>query len=256
MTSLDRAAPHQRVIKSLDERLARAHETLKDKLVSEQRRVDPHATDLHAAPFLPPALSGESLLKDLESSGALTADWFTAYIPRIYEGLQTSRQTFHRYLEIGSYEGLSTCWFARYLSQQSNQPSVTAIDLFCNIPGRGLYEHRFDHNVGTFVKNVPVRKIKSRSELALSSLISEGKAFDLIYVDGSHAALDVLVDAALCWRLLRPGGVILFDDYFLIHDYMPRGVLEGLNAFLDLIRGEYEVIKVYSQVMLQRKPKP
>jgi predicted O-methyltransferase YrrM len=39
------------------------------------------------------------------------------------------------------------------------------------------------------------------------------ESFDFIYVDGSHAAKDVFIDAALSWNLLKPGGVIGFDDY-------------------------------------------
>ncbi|MDH4347153.1 MAG: class I SAM-dependent methyltransferase [Thermoleophilia bacterium] len=32
-------------------------------------------------------------------------------------------------------------------------------------------------------------------------------------MDGSHEALDVIVDAALAWRLLARGGAMIFDDY-------------------------------------------
>lgn len=37
--------------------------------------------------------------------------------------------------------------------------------------------------------------------------------FDLVYIDGSHLRLDVLSDASMAWRLLREGGVMVFDDY-------------------------------------------
>ena len=37
--------------------------------------------------------------------------------------------------------------------------------------------------------------------------------FDLIYIDGSHSAKDVLLDSLLAWRLLRPGGAMVWDDY-------------------------------------------
>lgn len=32
-----------------------------------------------------------------------------------------------------------------------------------------------------------------------------------MYIDGSHAAKDVIADAVLAWALLRPGGVLIFD---------------------------------------------
>lgn len=39
------------------------------------------------------------------------------------------------------------------------------------------------------------------------------ESFDFIYVDGSHMAKDVFIDAAMSWNLLKPGGVIGFDDF-------------------------------------------
>lgn len=33
----------------------------------------------------------------------------------------------------------------------------------------------------------------------------------VVYIDGSHAAKDVIADAVLAWALLRPGGVLIFD---------------------------------------------
>jgi predicted O-methyltransferase YrrM len=39
------------------------------------------------------------------------------------------------------------------------------------------------------------------------------ESFDIVYIDGSHATADVLEDAVLSYRLLKPGGVLIFDDY-------------------------------------------
>ena len=47
---------------------------------------------------------------------------------------------------------------------------------------------------------------------ALPALIAEQRAFDLIYVDGSHLFEDVFVDAYFAVRLLAEDGIILFDD--------------------------------------------
>ena len=55
---------------------------------------------------------------------------------------------------------------------------------------------------------------KARSVVALSRLIADDAGeFDLIYIDGSHQASDVLVDAILSFELLKLGGVMIFDDY-------------------------------------------
>ncbi|PZO55779.1 MAG: hypothetical protein DCF16_01505 [Alphaproteobacteria bacterium] len=37
--------------------------------------------------------------------------------------------------------------------------------------------------------------------------------YDIAYVDGSHQAPDVLIDSVLAFKLLRVGGIMVFDDY-------------------------------------------
>jgi predicted O-methyltransferase YrrM len=49
---------------------------------------------------------------------------------------------------------------------------------------------------------------------ALAEILSSNEPpFDLIYVDGSHQASDVLTDSIITFQLLRVGGVMTFDDY-------------------------------------------
>jgi predicted O-methyltransferase YrrM len=54
-----------------------------------------------------------------------------------------------------------------------------------------------------------------RSEIALPRFLSEGRTFDLAFVDGNHRFDGVFVDLAYLGRLVRPGGVIFVDDYQL-----------------------------------------
>jgi predicted O-methyltransferase YrrM len=57
----------------------------------------------------------------------------------------------------------------------------------------------------------------------LTGLIaSQCDLFDLIYVDGSHTAPDVLVDAILGFQLLRKDGVLIFDDYLWSMETSPH----------------------------------
>ena len=125
-------------------------------------------------------------------------------------------------LEIGSYEGRSATFIIETCS------STHSIELVCIDTWEGGFEHdlnsmsqveqRFDRNVAIAqrgAKNeVSVRKIKGTSLRALVELIAHNEpAFDLIYVDGSHHAVDVLQDAILSFQLLRTGGLLIFDDY-------------------------------------------
>jgi predicted O-methyltransferase YrrM len=143
-----------------------------------------------------------------------------------------------RMLEIGSYEGASTCYLIEKLA------TLKEIELHCVDTWEGGAEHkeggftevnmsdvekRFHYNTKLAISKVknPVQLVlhKGFSDLVLSKLIAEGKQgyFDFIYVDGSHQAPDVLCDALLSFRLLKNNGVIAFDDY-LWQDQLPYGI--------------------------------
>ncbi len=52
------------------------------------------------------------------------------------------------------------------------------------------------------------------SELLLPRLVSEGRVFDFVFIDGAHRFDNVFVDLFYANRLLKPGGVVVFDDVF------------------------------------------
>ena len=235
------------------DRLRLAHKELKQCLQENFRVGYPRSSgDSSLELALPHDLRQENFLKEVFSKGMFTEDWFSPNIPHLYKGLQKSGKTFNRFLEIGSFEGLSTCWFARYLARHSTAPSVTAIDIFVNNKEHGDIGKRFDSNAGLFMQGVDVNKIKSDSAQALSKLLVDKQEYDLVYVDGSHNVLNVIIDASLCWKMLRNEGVIIFDDYFWFIDKKSGHVLSAVNAFLDLIAGEFKVLNVFYQVILQK----
>jgi predicted O-methyltransferase YrrM len=94
-------------------------------------------------------------------------------------------------------------------------------------------EERFDNNVALAISKVdtPVtfRKLQQTSSSALIQLLSSGdKRYDLIYIDGSHTAPDVLLDAVLAFRLLRIGGIMIMDDYLWTME--PQRSVDLLNT--------------------------
>jgi predicted O-methyltransferase YrrM/glycosyltransferase involved in cell wall biosynthesis len=149
-----------------------------------------------------------------------TVDWFTDSIP-VWDQL-IGRLKPARILEIGSFEGRSACYLIENCSK--NLP----VEIYCIDTWEGGIEHakdsmgvverRFDHNVMVAKQHashhVSVKKFKKPSMQALTEIIARREApFDLIYVDGSHQAPDVLSDAVLAFQLLRIGGIMIFDDY-------------------------------------------
>ena len=128
-------------------------------------------------------------------------------------------------LEIGSYEGASACYLIDTLACD------TSIELHCidtwagspefeeGSPSMSLVETRFQKNTALAIKSAahPVNLVvhKGESGVVLPQLIAATmqERFDFIYIDGSHRASDVLFDAVVAFKLLKPGGLMVFDDY-------------------------------------------
>jgi predicted O-methyltransferase YrrM len=55
--------------------------------------------------------------------------------------------------------------------------------------------------------------VRERSQLALPLLVSEGFVADAAFVDGSHHFHNVFADLYFLRELVRPGGVIVVDDF-------------------------------------------
>ena len=129
-------------------------------------------------------------------------------------------------LEIGAFEGASTTWLLDNLLSHP-QSTLTTVDTFRggmehNDPAfssngagykLGTLEQRFSSNVSFCDHHKKLRVLKTTSDEALLHLRLSSSSFDLIYIDASHIAIDVLHDAVLSWRLLALGGTIIFDDY-------------------------------------------
>lgn len=114
-------------------------------------------------------------------------------------------------VEIGSYEGSSAMWIAHNLLKAA-ESRLYCIDFW---EGEGAAERfaRFERNIAELPDPEKLVVMKSRSFDALVRLAQEGVRADFIYVDGSHAAPDVLSDLVLSFGLLKNGGLIICDDY-------------------------------------------
>ena len=105
-------------------------------------------------------------------------------------------------LEVGSFEGQSISFLIGLLGN-SHPLEISCVDTWQGGQEHagtdmGAVEARFDRNVGEsigLVSNpVVVNKVKSTSDLGLAYLLAQGKQnhFDMVYIDGSHEAPDVL----------------------------------------------------------------
>jgi len=162
----------------------------------------------------------------LEQEYEFTNSWFDGNKPvwsHILDQLKPNKV-----LEIGAFEGRSTCFLIEHLGAERDL-EIHTIDNWEggieNKPG-GSAEYVMTDVERRFFANTKIARDNSASEIShfvhkgfsdtqLATLMSNNMCgyFDFIYVDGSHQAPDVLLDALLSFKLLRLGGVIAFDDY-------------------------------------------
>lgn len=58
------------------------------------------------------------------------------------------------------------------------------------------------------------RLVPAPSSIALPQLVTEGLVADAAFVDGSHRFHEVFVDLYFLRKIVRPGGLIVVDDYW------------------------------------------
>jgi predicted O-methyltransferase YrrM len=152
-----------------------------------------------------------------------------------------------RLLEIGSHEGRSARWFLDNILTHRTS-SIMCVDTF---PHKVL-ESRFDHNIRNTGCSSKVIKIKGDSKEVLKLLRRD--SCDIVYIDGSHRAIDVHTDARLSWELLKTGGVIIFDDYAWQPEPLPPEELPapGIDRFLEEARSDIELLHKGYQVIIKR----
>lgn len=175
-----------------------------------------------------------------------TVDWFSGMIPK-FNGMLSrflGKEDVH-FLEIGSYEGMSSSYFFENFINGSKFSTMTCIDTW-----EGSMEHddsqkvdlweRFNSNTSIYDREKFLVK-RGMSRHVLKTL--NENSYDFIYIDGSHTTKDVLVDGVLCYDLLKVGGIMTFDDYLWTHYSDP--ILNpkiGVDCFLTSFSDRVQVI--------------
>jgi predicted O-methyltransferase YrrM len=182
-----------------------------------------------------------------------TSDWFTHNIPVWEKVLAPFRNKPEvRYLEIGLYEGRSVIWVLENILTHPTS-RATGIDVF-----QGSYKDRYFTNIERSGASDRLRTITAYSQVALREMPLE--SFDIIYIDGSHAKEDVLEDAVLSWRLLKVGGLLIFDDYHWA-GFAASGTSDrpadfpktAIDAFAQCFHDHVEVVHNSYQLILRKK---
>jgi predicted O-methyltransferase YrrM len=184
-----------------------------------------------------------------------TTDWTSEHFALWHRVLAPLRDQPIRILEIGSWEGRSAVFFLTFFRRSQ----IVCVDTFVGNAEEQAYklfstagvEARFDRNLASFAGRV--EKIGSRSVSALQRLEQQGRRFDLAYIDGSHLRDDVTADSLAVWRLLGPGGIVIWDDYTFGLDLPPEEQPQpAIDAFLAEHEGSLRLLAKTKQVIVER----
>ena len=193
-----------------------------------------------------------------------TKDWF-GWAPEVWNQLTpllSGKPGTRSFLEVGSFEGRSSVWIIENMMQDADW--LDCIDTWeggeeHGAEDMGSVEQRFDHNIAVAMSKYPERTVskhKGRSVTELARQVYEGNIeADFIYIDGSHIAKDVLTDACMAWPLLKPKGLMVFDDYLWTPN--ARDILHrpkaAIDAFINLFAEEVEIVHIGYQLIVRKK---
>jgi predicted O-methyltransferase YrrM len=186
-----------------------------------------------------------------------TQDWTTLEVPTwsktlvpLFSGKETHA------IELGAFEGRSTVWLMENVLTHPKS-TIDCVDLwnggndprYVKLVDWNGGEANFKHNTEPFGD-----KVRSFKESTFDYMKHRTEPADLIYVDAGHMASECLIDAVQSHLLLKPGGVIIFDDYLWSRlESNPVTPKPAIDAFITCFCLEYELIAMGYQVILQKK---
>jgi predicted O-methyltransferase YrrM len=185
-------------------------------------------------------------------------DWFSAYAKPNFEKylIPLAGVDNLHFLQLGVYTGDATIWMVENVLT-GNKSRLSDVDTWKGSDEEAhefisfnsvldYYAHRTDHLplVNSYI-------MTTTDYLINSSL--RGREYDFIYIDADHTAVGVLMDAELSWPLLKPGGLLAFDDYqWGAHLPASKSPKLGIDLFLERHAGEYEILEQGLQVWLRK----
>jgi predicted O-methyltransferase YrrM len=187
---------------------------------------------------------------------SFSQDWFSQHIPIWTRLLQEFKgRAGLRVLEIGTFEGRSTCWLLENIITGEGA-HIDCIDTFEGAEDMVALKLDMSNMRDLFESNIAPWRDRVSVYAGESATVLRGLSgpFDLVYVDGSHRAADVLADAVLSWPLLKDGGIMLFDDYLWQQDPRPEHCPRlGIDSFLRCQRGWFDVLLAQYQVAVRKR---
>lgn len=204
-----------------------------------------------------------------------SADWTSWHFPRWREWLGHLVGTPATGCEIGSFEGRSAVFFLQeILTHQYSR--LICIDPWeyseeqeiCGGEGTDTrvpeqfdlqqIKRHFIHNTKRWHDRRTINAASSRD--VLPNLTN--RSLDFGYIDGSHLACRALEDGVLIWPKMKPGGIVIWDDYEWTANRPPPAGWQvepmrpklGIDAWLAAYHGQYDRLDIRGgQVMVRKR---
>ncbi|MFL5285423.1 MAG: class I SAM-dependent methyltransferase [Rhodopila sp.] len=195
--------------------------------------------------------------RDVCTTKTFSHDWFSTKAWAWHDLLAPYSEVPTEVLEVGVFEGRSVIFILEALRQSR----ITALDHFVLKKGwtstQGITlemdsEEAFRRNTQPYGDRV--RTIVGQSSNGLTQLTEEEARFDIIYIDAAHTMPDVMIDSLLAWRLLKSGGLFIWDDFLLdCWDWHKGPVGPGVAAFLRTFPNAWETVHAGWQVIVRKR---
>lgn len=177
-------------------------------------------------------------------------DWVTCHAPNWKRWLAPWRgQPMTRALEIGTWEGRSSKWFLDNILT-GEEARLVSVD---------RHDNRFEKNRAAFETVYP-KEFQQIVGDAFGYLKKEVGVYDFIYLDGPKDSAELLPILVMCWNRLKPGGVLIADDYGWPGDSDERTTscaqnppAVAIDCFCLAMRSKLQVLDKGWQVALLKK---
>lgn len=166
-------------------------------------------------------------------------------------------------IEVGTFLGLSANIMAQTCKSLDIKSKIVCVDTWLGSPEHmegdecSMYLTRTNGIpswYNTFLKNT--KTLKNDNIIYPFPIASMQGAYymqqhkvqaDIIYIDAGHEYESVLMDLALYWNVLRPGGVMICDDWLW------PGVNKAIKTFVDNNNDNVKFVENVTQVFLLKK---
>lgn len=164
----------------------------------------------------------------------------------------------YKILEIGSFEGLSTCFFSDILLNNCLS-SIVCVDPFLGDKNNTI-PHVIDNTEKLFLSNINKSKnsnkitfYKVKSNYFFDNIISPLEKYNFIYIDGSHEAKDIENDMENSFKYLEVNGIMWMDDYGGVNKkYKLHNPRIPMNIFLLKYKNSIKIIHKGYQLAIQK----